>query len=469
MRLLSVLFFFLILNGLTAQSDPVDYYERFKERAIQDRFFKHHDIEKILSGLKEDQRFQISEIGKSIEGRSINLVRIGTGKRVVLLWSQMHGDETTATMAMMDLFRFFEDRGVDEALKESIMAELSLYFVPMLNPDGAARFDRRNALGVDLNRDALRLQSPESRILKHLVDSLKPEFGFNLHDQSSYYTAGDTKKTATFSFLAPAYNYEREVNPVRLKAMNLIGDLNDYVQQYFPGMVGRYSDAFEPRAFGDNITKWGTSTILVECGGLQGDPEKQNIRKVHFGLFIHAFQSILNNHYQEYRMKDYLAIPNNERNIRDLLLRNVRYDRDGKQYILDLAFMNAEIESEDHNRVFNKARLMDIGDLSTSKAFVEVDVDSLLIRKPAIYPEVLSKDQLEELDLSALRQKGVGVVLLDEDIGMEYLDYPIAVVHDLRHLQWKPQYQSNPSFFLVEPQSQAIKFWVHNGKIIPIK
>ena len=44
--------------------------------------------------------------------------------------------------------------------------------------------------------------------------------------------------------------------------------------------MGRYSDEFEPRAFGDNIQKWGTNTILIESGGIFGDEEKQYLRKL---------------------------------------------------------------------------------------------------------------------------------------------------------------------------------------------
>lgn len=463
--ILFIVFFLPI--AMQAQTDPVAYYDRFKERSIQDRFFKHKDIDRILSQLELDERFGISQVGASIEGRSINLVRIGKGPRKVLLWSQMHGDETTATMAMMDLFRYFQDREVDEELKTEILSELSLYFIPMLNPDGAERFDRRNALGVDLNRDALRLQCPESRILKRMVDSLQPEFGFNLHDQSRYYTAGKGTKSATFSFLAPAFNYERDINPVRLKAMQLIGDLNSYSSKYFPEMIGRYNDAFEPRAFGDNITKWGTSTILIECGGLSGDPEKQEIRKVHFGLYIYAFQSILRKNYLSFGLDDYLAIPSNNRGIRDLILTNVLYEKEGTRYILDLAFIQSEVENADHTRIARVATLVDIGDLSTSRAYASFNADSLLIQAAKIYPRILKRDEIGKIDFNELLKEGYGIVLSRDDMGIEKYDYPLAIVENGAEVQWRPEYQSNPSFFLVD-EDQTIRYWLHNGKLIPL-
>ena len=55
-----------------------------------------------------------------------------------------------------------------------ILSTLTLHVVPMLNPDGAERFQRRNAQSIDINRDALRLQTPEGRALKALRDRLQP-------------------------------------------------------------------------------------------------------------------------------------------------------------------------------------------------------------------------------------------------------------------------------------------------------
>ncbi|MDZ7613027.1 MAG: hypothetical protein U5K51_04450 [Flavobacteriaceae bacterium] len=46
--------------------------------------------------------------------------------------------------------------------------------------------------------------------------------------------------------------------------MKVIVEIDKVVQQYAPGQTGRYDDEFEPRAFGDNIQKWGTSAILIE-------------------------------------------------------------------------------------------------------------------------------------------------------------------------------------------------------------
>ena len=74
--------------------------------------------------------------------------------------------------------------------------------------------------------------------------------------------------------------------------MQLISAMNAILQKHIPNKVARYSDEFEPRAFGDNIQKWGTSTILIESGGLDKDREKQYLRKLHFVILLYAFQAI---------------------------------------------------------------------------------------------------------------------------------------------------------------------------------
>ena len=184
-----------------------DAYDNYKELALTKRRFKHSDILPLIRQLS----FEKSIIGESFEGREIFKIKLGQGKRRILLWSQMHGNEATATMAIFDILNFLtsqEDYFQD--FRKEILENMELHFVPMLNPDGAERFVRRTAQGIDMNRDALALQCPESKLLKGLVVDLQPEFSFNLHDQNIRYSAGNSSEQATISFLATAYNQETD-------------------------------------------------------------------------------------------------------------------------------------------------------------------------------------------------------------------------------------------------------------------
>src|SRR5690606_9761697 len=165
-------------------------------------------------------------------------------------------------------------------------------------------------------------------------DSLEADFGFNLHDQSKYYNAETTANPATISFLAPAFNYEKEINDVRGDAMKLIIAMNRQLQQIIPGQVAKYNDDFEPRAFGDNIQKWGTSTILIESGGYLNDPEKQKIRKLNFIAILSALFSISNKDYKDLPVQEYEQIPENDSKLFDLKLTGLNYELLGKDYIL---------------------------------------------------------------------------------------------------------------------------------------
>jgi murein tripeptide amidase MpaA len=124
------------------------------------------------------------QIGESILGRPIRSVTFGQGPTKVLLWSQMHGDEATATMALADIFRFLVE-ATGDPLRDRLRRDLTIAFIPMLNPDGAEVFQRENAVGIDVNRDARRLSTPEARTLKKMHEAFRPQFGFNLHDQNA--------------------------------------------------------------------------------------------------------------------------------------------------------------------------------------------------------------------------------------------------------------------------------------------
>jgi hypothetical protein len=83
-------------------------YEKFKEKSLYNRRFKHKDILPLINNLRTKSKFEISELGKSTEGREIFIVKAGSGKTRVLLWSQMHGDEPTATQALFDISIFYQ-------------------------------------------------------------------------------------------------------------------------------------------------------------------------------------------------------------------------------------------------------------------------------------------------------------------------------------------------------------------------
>jgi len=425
----SFLFFSLLLSltDLFSQvtSVPLTAYqshEQYQEASITHRRFKHSDLEPLLLKLRDNPTFTVTPLGKSIEDRTIYDVSFGTGETTVLLWSQMHGDETTATMAGLDLFNFFAQSDELDPLRKQVLDKLNIHFVPMLNPDGAEQFQRQNALDIDLNRDALRLQSPESQILKHLRDSLQADFGFNLHDQSVYYTAGTNPKPATISFLAPAYNYEKEVNEVRNQALQLIVLLNDAIQSFIPGQVGRYNDDFEPRAFGDNMQKWGTSTVLIESGGDKNDPEKQQIRKVNFVLLLTGLHAIAKEIYRKAPVENYLDIPENERYLYDLIIRNVQREMNGQLYTIDVGINRPEIDWDDYRQFYHLSRIQYIGDLSTYYGYQELDGDDLLIVPGKVYPKVQQDFQaVAKLKPKRLLKQGYTIVQVKDMKSNEHL------------------------------------------------
>lgn len=461
------LFLFSLQNTYAQQFAFADSlyekYEIFKEEAIDQRRFQHRDIEPLIEQLASDPAFEVTTAGHSVEDRPIYLIRVGEGDTNVLFWSQMHGDESTATMALFDLFNFLsQDNGQFAEKKTNLLEDVSLYFIPMLNPDGAERFRRRNALDIDINRDALRLTSPESQILKDVRDSLDPEFGFNLHDQSSYYSAGRSPEPATLSFLAPTYDFEQSENTVRTNAMQLIAHLNTMLQQYIPGKVAKYSDAHEPRAFGDMIQKWGTSTILIESGGYPNDPEKQYIRKLNFITLLTAIDAIADQDYSGISTDSYYQIPENNRSLTDLLIREVNMVRENQKYLIDIGISRERqlIGSES----YYKATINDLGDLSTSHGYEELDGNGIEAYPGKIYPETLEDIQeAQQLDFIELLRNGyTGIVVENAPAGSYMDEIPLNIIAKEHHSN-EIRLWTTPNLILKE--NGQIRYVIVNGYV----
>lgn len=468
MKKLIILIVLLAISNISfAQNDKFsdelfEKYSSFKEKEITKRRLKHEDVISLLENLKSNKALQIQKVGESIEGRSLNLISVGEGETDVFLWSQMHGDESTATMAIFDILNFFTSADFEKE-KQLMLKNLKIHFLPMLNPDGAEKFTRRNALGIDVNRDALRLQSPEAKTLKRIRDSLNADFGFNLHDQSKYYNAGRTGKPATISFLAPAYNYEKDINEVRGNAMKIIVQMNRVLQKFVPGQVGRYNDDFEPRAFGDNIQKWGTSTILIESGGYHEDPEKQEIRKLNFVSILSALKSIATENYKTENISEYEDIPNNNRMLFDLMLTNFTYKIEGKPYLLDLGINRAEYDIDGNSQFYYVGSVVDQGDLSTSYAYNELNASGHELRLGKVYEKkITSQEELDKLDPVELLKRGYAYVMVDRSmLDKKYSNYSLNLVSE----NFQPGNELKPgkdaNLFLYK--GEEVKYVIING------
>lgn len=460
----------LTLQGQASNitSQLYDTYDSYRETRLDKRRIKYHQLQPLLQELGSTPGFQVNTVGHSIEGRTLSLVSIGTGEIDVFLWSQMHGNEPTATQAIFDICNFLKSDDF-HAEKKAILDNLTIHFLPMLNPDGAERYQRRNVLGVDINRDAVRLQSPESQTLKRVRDSLEADFGFNLHDQSTYYNAERTEKPATISYLAPAYNYEKDINTVRGNAMKIIVFMNTIIQRYAPGQVGRYNDAFEPRAFGDNIQKWGTSTILIESGGYTDDIEKQEIRKLNYVSILSAIYTIATGTYTDIPLEDYEKIPENDRKLFDLKIVNATYPLLGGQYLLDIGMNRLEVDREGHDDFWYSSRVIDQGDLSTYYGYHTFDANGYTIRAGRVAPAVGNPSELTPEKALDLLRAGYTYVP-SERIPSDWLDFPLPIHLVSKSYQvpdFKIEVGVNPTFLLEKDGKN--RYAVVNGFLIDLE
>ncbi|QRN95369.1 peptidase M14 [Archangium violaceum] len=345
---------------------------------------RHALVEARLRRLHElaPDLFHLEEVGRSVEGRSLNLVRFGGGPRHILLWSQMHGDEPTATTALLDLFEYVR-RHREHPRVARLLSALTLHALPMLNPDGAERFQRRNAQGIDINRDALALQTPEGRTLKAVRDRLQPSLGFNLHNQSWRTAVGGTGRPASISLLAPPFDVARGDNPGRVLAKKVCAVIRDALEPLAPGQIGRYDDSFETRAFGDNLVRWGTPTVLIETGPWPSAEPDVPLLRLNFVALVTALEALASGAVEHADVARYESIPFNEsKGLLHLVIRGAHvFGEAGAAFLADVgvAATLAVRDREGSRSVVLTGTIEELGDLRVYGAVELVDGTGLTV------------------------------------------------------------------------------------------
>lgn len=295
---------------------PQDLWEAWSEARLvvtpapllrHEKLLHYH--RELLAQYPDD--IQLEEVGYSFQGRVIQLLKMGVGRQNILFWSQMHGDEPSATPALLDIANYLLCHS-DHPVTRSILENYTLLMIPMLNPDGAEVYERCNAQGIDINRDALRLATPEGRLLKQVREDYKPVLGLNLHDQERMTTVGNTGRLATASVLAVAGDNENTLTIGRLRTKRACAAIAEALGSLIPGGIARYDETWNAQAFGDHFTAAGTPVVLVESGGLSAGYEVDDLTRLNFVALISVLKGLAEDDLASFDPQVYEDLPDNQ-------------------------------------------------------------------------------------------------------------------------------------------------------------
>jgi hypothetical protein len=126
-------------------------------------------------------RFSVRELARiPYSGRNHPILRVDSRnldratKRLLVL-SGVHGNEHAGILCVPEILRQFAARFADEN-------HVALVVLTPVNPVGAAELSRFNAQGYDINRDFVRFETEEARVVRATLDELRPDFVLSLHE-----------------------------------------------------------------------------------------------------------------------------------------------------------------------------------------------------------------------------------------------------------------------------------------------
>ncbi|RMA59966.1 zinc carboxypeptidase [Acidovorax sp. 100] len=147
-------------------------------------FASHAEVLSFLSELeRQSPHVRVESLGRSQQGRDLVAAvlseqgRFEASRPTVMIIGNQHGNEPAGGEAVLVLAQQFSSGPSRELLKR-----VNLVLVPRGNPDGAERFARFTANGIDINRDHLHLRTPEARALAAATLRYRPQAVLDLHE-----------------------------------------------------------------------------------------------------------------------------------------------------------------------------------------------------------------------------------------------------------------------------------------------
>ena len=276
-RLPNCLFVVLVLGSLLAPTASAQSLQTVAEKSDYKATSRHADVVAFCDELaKRSPLVKVSTFGTSHEGRKLPLVVIAdppmatpeeaakSDKLVVLAMANIHAGEVDGKEALLALAR---DLTAEKG--HPLLKDLVILLVPIFNADGNERIDsknrpeqngpvdgvgiRENAQGLDLNRDFVKLETPEIRALVKLLNAWDPAVIVDCH------TTNGSHHRFTLTYDGPRYP---------LGNSKLAGLVNE---QLLPDVTKRVKAAtgFDIAPYGNfskDRTKWETYPALPRYG-----------------------------------------------------------------------------------------------------------------------------------------------------------------------------------------------------------
>jgi hypothetical protein len=143
------------------------------------RTISYAEMKTFLESVDGKGPVHVSIEGSTTKGRSVYLVRLArtaNPARKIVFYAQQHGDEISGKDALLYLIRDIAQH------PEKLPADTGVWILPMMNPDGAEAGTRVSGAGVDLNRDHITLEQPETQALYRVIRRVRPDVAVDCHE-----------------------------------------------------------------------------------------------------------------------------------------------------------------------------------------------------------------------------------------------------------------------------------------------
>ena len=128
-----------------------------------------------------EKRMALSSLGRSVRGRKLWMVTLGSGPKRIFYLCRQHGHEPASTEGALAFINKLVTANADLPIASCLKA-VTVSIVPMANPDGSEAFLRHNARDADINRDWITRTQPETKLLYTVISKVHPDLLADQHE-----------------------------------------------------------------------------------------------------------------------------------------------------------------------------------------------------------------------------------------------------------------------------------------------